>query len=185
MSRIAALTRATAQPAAQDMLTELVARHGQAGSMVSTMAHSPAVLAGYLQLSKAMKHAKLSRRISEVVSIAVQARQGCQLCLDAHITAARTFGVTDAEIAAARQGTSPDPAVAAMITTRGRKEKQMLFPIYSPEFVRAEQEYRLEGFRRWSRHRVDTSGSAGVDHTPPQQKEHRRAVNPTHPAPRH
>ena len=65
MSRMAALTPATAHGAAQDMLTELVARHAQVGSMVSTMAHSPAVLGGYLQLSKAMKRAKLSRRISE------------------------------------------------------------------------------------------------------------------------
>ena len=115
MSRIAALTPAAAQGAAQDMLTELVARHGHVGSMVATMAHSPAVLGGYLQLSKAMKRSKLSRPISEVVSIAVQTRQGCQLCLDAHIAAARTFGVTDAEIAAAREGTFLDPAVAAVI----------------------------------------------------------------------
>ena len=53
MSRIAALTPPTAQGAAQDMLTELVARHGQVGAMVSTVAHSPAVLGGYLPLSKA------------------------------------------------------------------------------------------------------------------------------------
>lgn len=115
MSRIAALTPAAAKGAAQEMLADLDARHGQVGSMVSTMAHSPAVLGGYLQLSKAMKRAKLSRRISEVVSIAVQARQGCRLCLDAHIAAARTLGVTETDIAAAREGTSPDPAVGAMI----------------------------------------------------------------------
>ena len=115
MTRIEALTPATAKGAAQEMLTDLVVRHGQVGSMVATMAHSPAVLGGYLQLSKAMKRAKLSRRVSELVSIAVHARLGCQLCLDAHIAAARAFGVTDAEITAARAGTSADPAVSAMI----------------------------------------------------------------------
>jgi len=58
---------------------------------------------------------------------------------------------------------------------RDRKEKQM-FPMYTPEFVRAEQSYRLEGFRRWSRHRGETNGSVGVDYTPPQKKGHRRVV---------
>jgi hypothetical protein len=53
---------------------------------------------------------------------------------------------------------------------RDRKEKQM-FPIYAtPEFVRAEQSYRLEGFHRWSRRRGETSGSAGVDDTPPRRR---------------
>ena len=48
--------------------------------------------------------------------------------------------------------------------------------IYTPEFVRAEQSYRLEGFRRWSRRRGETSGSVGVDYTPPQEKCHHRVV---------
>lgn len=156
MSRIAALTPATAQGAAQEMFTDLVARHGQVGSMVSTMAHSPAVLGGYLQLSKAMKRAKLSRRISEVVSIAVQARQGCQLCLDAHIAAARAFGVTDAEIAAAREGTSPDPAVAAMITTG--------LAIYShPTTITDDQVAELRAFGYTDREIVDVVGIVALN----------------------
>lgn len=73
------------------MFTALVARHGSVGRMVSTMAHSPAVLGGYLQLTGSMRRAKLSRRVSELVSIAVQAQQGwCSLCLEAHQSAART-----------------------------------------------------------------------------------------------
>jgi len=156
MSRIAALTPATAQGAAQEMFTDLVARHGQAGSMVSTMAHSPAVLGGYLQLSKAMKRAKLSRRISEVVSIAVQARQGCQLCLDAHIAAARTFGVTDAEIAAVREGTSPDPAVAAMIA--------LGLAIYSnPTTITDDQVADLHAFGYTDREIVDVVGIVALN----------------------
>ncbi|WP_254622869.1 carboxymuconolactone decarboxylase family protein [Rhodococcus sp. W8901] len=83
--------------------------------MVSTMAHSPAVLGGYLQLSRAMKRAKLSRRIGERISIAVQARQGCAACLEAHIAAAHAHGVETAEIDRAREGTSADLAIAAMI----------------------------------------------------------------------
>ncbi|KAA0973352.1 alkylhydroperoxidase [Paeniglutamicibacter gangotriensis] len=97
------------------MLSELVSRHGQVGGMVSTMAHSPAVLGGYLQLSRAMKRAKLDRGISERLSIAIQVQQGCELCLESHINAARALGINEAEIERSRAGTSDDPAVAAII----------------------------------------------------------------------
>ena len=61
----------------RELLSELIKRHGNVGEVVSTMAHSPAVLGGYLQLSKTMRRAKFDRRTSEVISIAIQAQQGC------------------------------------------------------------------------------------------------------------
>lgn len=115
MSRLPLLTPQTAVGAARDMLGELVDRHGQVGGMVRSMANSPAVLGGYLQLSRAMKRAKLDRRISERISIAVQVRQGCELCLDSHIAAAASLDIGDSEIALAKRGTSTDPAIAPMI----------------------------------------------------------------------
>ncbi|GAA2225176.1 hypothetical protein GCM10010232_07840 [Streptomyces amakusaensis] len=116
MPRLTRLTPDTAVGASRDLLAELVSRRGQVGDMVSTMAHSPAVLGGYLQLSRAMGRAKLDRRISERISIAIQVRQGCGLCLDAHVSAARALGVDEEEIERARAGTSADPAIAAIIT---------------------------------------------------------------------
>jgi hypothetical protein len=49
-----------------------------------------------------------------------------------------------------------------------------MFPIYTPEFVRAEQSYRLEGYRRWLRRHSDPLRSVGVEHTPPASR--RRSV---------
>ncbi|SDK04669.1 carboxymuconolactone decarboxylase family protein [Streptomyces indicus] len=115
MPRMNRLTPDTAVGASRELLGELVARHGHVGDMVATMAHSPAVLGGYLQLSRAMGRAKLDRRISERISIAVQAQQGCGLCLDAHVGAARALGIDEEEIERAHLGTSQDPAVAALI----------------------------------------------------------------------
>ncbi|MFB7107770.1 carboxymuconolactone decarboxylase family protein [Streptomyces sp. NPDC056291] len=115
MPRLTRLTPDTAVGASRDLLADLVSRHGRIGDMVSTMAHSPAVLGGYLQLSRAMGRAKLDRRISERISIAVQALQGCGLCLDAHVSAARSLGVDEEEIERAHAGTSADPAIAAII----------------------------------------------------------------------
>jgi AhpD family alkylhydroperoxidase len=62
-----------------------------------------------------MKRAKLDRRISERISIAVQAHQQCQTCLDSHIAAAQSLGLDDEEIENARHGTSSDPVIAAMV----------------------------------------------------------------------
>ncbi|MGC5533520.1 carboxymuconolactone decarboxylase family protein [Streptomyces sp. SR-10] len=115
MPRLTRLTPDTAVGASRDLLAELASRHGEVGDMVSTMAHSPAVLSGYLQLSRAMGRAKLDRGISERISIAIQTRQGCRLCLDAHAGAARRTGVDEGEIERARTGTSEDPGIAAII----------------------------------------------------------------------
>ncbi|MFI8438923.1 carboxymuconolactone decarboxylase family protein [Streptomyces sp. NPDC079020] len=115
MPRLTRLTPDTAVGASRDLLTELASRHGRIGDMVSTMAHSPAVLSGYLQLSRAMGRAGLKRRTSERISIALQVVQGCGLCLDAHVSAARAMGVDEDEIERARAGTSADPAIAAII----------------------------------------------------------------------
>ena len=79
------------------------------------MAHSSAVLAGYLDLSRAMKRAVLDRALSERVSVAVQARLGCRTCLDAHVEAARRVGVGEDEIEAAMTATSSEARVTALL----------------------------------------------------------------------
>jgi AhpD family alkylhydroperoxidase len=109
------LTPETAAGRSKDILTELTQRHGEVGAMVSTMAHSPAVLEGYLGLSKAMRRSKLSRAVSERISLAIQQRQGCEMCLGFHTAAAEAAGLSEDEILAARLGTSADPAAAEAI----------------------------------------------------------------------
>jgi uncharacterized peroxidase-related enzyme len=115
MTRFAPLTPDTAQGKAKDLLQDLVDRHGEVGPMVRLMASSPAVLGGYLELSRAMKRAKLDRRSSERISLAVQERVGCRTCLAAHTEAARGVGLTEEEIALARRGTAGEPAAAAIV----------------------------------------------------------------------
>jgi AhpD family alkylhydroperoxidase len=97
------------------LLDDIYERHGSAGHMVRTMASSPAVLAGYLDLSRAAKRVSLNRRLSEQISIAVQATLGCDTCLDAHIEAARTAGVADHDIELAKNGTASAPDAAALV----------------------------------------------------------------------
>ena len=80
------------------------------------MAHSPALLQGYLELSRAIKRVKLPRTLSEKISLAVQEWLGCALCLAAHTEAARDAGLSEADISLARQGTSTDAREAVLLT---------------------------------------------------------------------
>ncbi|MFB7823912.1 carboxymuconolactone decarboxylase family protein [Streptomyces hydrogenans] len=113
--RLAALTPEQAQGRARELLGDIVERHGSAGEMVSTMAHSPAMIEGYLSLSRAMKRVKIPRALSEKLSLAVQEWIGCGTCREAHESAGRAAGLTESDIALARQGTSTDPREAALI----------------------------------------------------------------------
>jgi AhpD family alkylhydroperoxidase len=114
-TRFPAHEQGSASGHAGRLLDDIYERHGSAGHMVRTMASSPAVLAGYLDLSRATKRVSLDRRLSEQVSIAIQATLGCDTCLDAHISAARTVGVADHDIELAKSGTASAPDAAALV----------------------------------------------------------------------
>ena len=113
--RLAALTPETAQGKAKEALADIYERHGSAGPMTRAMANSPALLRGYLDLSRATKRVKLKRAVSERVSIAVQQEIGCGYCLAAHTRAGRELGIDEAELARAREAESEDPTVEALL----------------------------------------------------------------------
>jgi AhpD family alkylhydroperoxidase len=116
MPRLRALDPDQATSTAKTLLDGIIERHGDAGPMVRTMAHSPALLQGYLELSRAMKRSALPRPLSEKISLAIQEWLGCALCLQAHTAAAHKAGVSDADITLARQGTAIHAREATLIT---------------------------------------------------------------------
>ena len=104
-----------AEGTARELLHELVQRGGEPGPMTRAMANAPALLRGYLDLTRAMKRSHIDRRVTERINLAVHEWLGCDYCLVAHTRAARRLGVPDNEIQLARQGTSSDPAIAAIV----------------------------------------------------------------------
>ena len=60
MTRIAALSIDQASPAAQTLLQGAKAKLGMIPNLFSTLAHSPAALAGYLHLNDALQGGALS-----------------------------------------------------------------------------------------------------------------------------
>ncbi|MEV0582577.1 carboxymuconolactone decarboxylase family protein [Nonomuraea sp. NPDC050310] len=120
MRRLPALDPTEAPEKSREILEDIVARRGGAGEMVATMAHSPALLQGYLDFSRAMKRVKIPRPLSEKISLAVQEWIGCSMCLSAHTKAARAAGLSETDIELARQGTSTDAREAALIAVAVR-----------------------------------------------------------------
>jgi AhpD family alkylhydroperoxidase len=115
MRRLTPLDPAEAPEKSRELLNDIIGRRGGVGDMVATMAHSPALLQGYLDLSRAMRRVKLPRTLSEKISLAVQEWIGCGHCLQAHAEAGRAAGLSESDIALARQGTSTDAREAALI----------------------------------------------------------------------
>ena len=141
-ARFTAHSSDTATGRAAELLQGIVARNGDAGPMVRTMAGSPSVLAGYLELSRAMKRTRLDRAITERISLAVQAQLGCDLCLAAHTAGARAAGVDDDDIERAKHGRARDPQIAAIVAFGWRLYEK-------PASVTAEhvEELRQLGFK--------------------------------------
>jgi len=115
MARIDPIPSDQAEGKARELLDELVQHGGEPGPMVRAMANAPALLRGYLDLTRAMKRVHIDRRIVERINLAVHEWLSCDYCLVAHTRAARQLGVPDREIELARQGTSSDPAIAAIV----------------------------------------------------------------------
>jgi AhpD family alkylhydroperoxidase len=115
VARIEPIPMERAEGKARELLDELVQRGGEPGPMVRAMANAPALLRGYLDLTRAMKRSHLDRRITERINLAVHEWLSCDYCLVAHTRAARQLGVAESEIQLARQGTSSDPAIAAIV----------------------------------------------------------------------
>ncbi|SFB05879.1 uncharacterized peroxidase-related enzyme [Amycolatopsis marina] len=116
MRHLDPLEPAEAPQKSRELLTQIIERHGSAGDMIRTMAHSPAVLQGYLDFSRAMKRTRLPRALSEKISLAVQEWIGCALCLEAHAEAGRAAGLTETDIALARDATATDRREAALVS---------------------------------------------------------------------
>jgi AhpD family alkylhydroperoxidase len=115
VARIDPIPMEEAEGKARELLDDLVKRGGEPGPMARAMANAPALLRGYLDLTRAMKRSHLDRRIVERINLAVHEWLSCDYCLVAHTRAARQLGVPDSEIQLARQGTSSDPAIAAIV----------------------------------------------------------------------
>jgi len=118
MSRISFPASVEAAPvAAQPLLNGVKAKLGSVPNLFRLLAVSPAALEGYLGLSGALGKGSLDARTRERIALAVAEFNGCGYCTSAHAFIGKNLaGLSDAEIAANRNGSSTDDRAAAAVS---------------------------------------------------------------------
>lgn len=108
MSRIPALDPASAQGKAKELLDAVQKSFGTVPNVFRLAAQSPAALEGLLSLNGAVAHGSLGPKVREQIALAVAETNRCDYCLSAHTFLGKRAGLSDADIARARQGRAAD-----------------------------------------------------------------------------
>lgn len=117
MSRLPTLASIEASPAASQPLLEAVKKQlGVVPNLFRLVGNSPAALEGYLGLNGALAKGALEAPTRERIALAVAQVNGCDYCLSAHSYLGKNLAkLSDAEIAANRNGGSADPKADAAV----------------------------------------------------------------------
>jgi uncharacterized peroxidase-related enzyme len=116
MSTLPKIEATDATPAAAEVLAEVKRTLGSVPNMAKTMAHSPALLRGWLALSSALSAGVIPAPVRERLALASAEYNRCEYCLSAHTFIGSKVAKLDAEeIERARNADSSDPHIAALL----------------------------------------------------------------------
>lgn len=116
MTRLTALNPEEVTGKTKDLFNAVQAKLGVVPNMMRTMGNSPAVLEGYLNLSGALSHGKLSAKTGELIALAVSESNSCDYCLAAHsFIGEKLIKADPAVLKAARTGNSADAKTEAIL----------------------------------------------------------------------
>ncbi len=104
MPRISPIASDRADAATQATLNAVKGKLGMVPNLFATFAQAPAVLQAYLAFSDALSHGQLTAGQREIVALATAQTNACQYCLSAHTLLGKGAGLSQTNIAAARNG---------------------------------------------------------------------------------
>ena len=115
MSRISPVDRNTPTESVRRNFDAVEKQLGVVPNMMRTMAQSPAVLEGYLGFAAALRRGRLPVALHEQIALAVAEANSCDYCLSAHTALGRGAGLSNDELAMARDARAADPRAAAAL----------------------------------------------------------------------
>ena len=115
MSRLSTVTHETADGEQQALLDAIHGKLGMVPNILRVLAHSPDALKAFLGLHGIAVSGQLDAQTRERIALVVAQDNGCEYCVSAHSATGRKAGLTSAEIAANRAGTSQDAKAAAAV----------------------------------------------------------------------
>lgn len=94
----------TAPAAARDLLASAKKAYGFVPNLLAVMANAPALLSGYMTLSKIFDESSFTPAERQVILLSVSARNGCEYCVAAHSVIAGMQKVPAAVVESIRNG---------------------------------------------------------------------------------
>src|SRR5579864_2365452 len=113
--RMKAIDPGMATGKAKELLDAVVKKYGGAPNSFKTMAHSPAGLQGFLDLSATLEGGVLPFETRYQIAIAVSEINGCAYCLSAFTAIGKGSGMKDETLAMCRTAGSADPKIDAIL----------------------------------------------------------------------
>ena len=111
MARLSEISREAAPERTKVLLDKLAGSLYLTWAMTHTMAHSPAVLQGYLSLRDALQSGTLDPLLSVRIGLVIAEVNRIPYCLAAQATLGWLLGLEEAELEAARWARSSDPKI--------------------------------------------------------------------------
>lgn len=115
MSRIPPVDRNTTNDSVRRNFDAVQKQLSTVPNMMRTMAQSPSVLEGYLGFGAALRRGTLAGPLHEQIALAVAETNACDYCLSAHTALGRGAGLSNDQLAAAREARASDAKVAAAL----------------------------------------------------------------------
>lgn len=115
MPRIEALKHEHTSGETRELLDGVKAKMGMVPNLLATLAHSPAALKSYLNLSGAVGSGSLTAQQREQIALVVGQKNDCQYCLSAHSTIGKMVGMSDDAVIAARRGQASEEKSQAIL----------------------------------------------------------------------
>jgi uncharacterized peroxidase-related enzyme len=115
MTRITHLDPQTTTGPAKALFEAAQAKLGVVPNLFRVLANAPAALRGYLDFSNALGDGAFDGRTREQIALAVAESNQCGYCLSAHSFIGRRQGLTDRDIADARNASAPNVRTDAIL----------------------------------------------------------------------
>lgn len=115
MSRISLLSEENASLPTKELYQVIKKEIGRVPNVYQIYGHSPAALQANLAIESALAQGELSGQEVEIIALFVSEFNGCAYCLAAHTAIGKAKGMSERQIAGARQGTLDSDQEQALI----------------------------------------------------------------------
>ena len=116
MARMETIDRNQATGQAKELLDSVNSQFGVVPNLMRGLANSPAVLGSYVNTYMELASGTLDPKLHDQIAVVVAEANGCEYCLSAHTALGKKAGLSDQQLAAARDLNTGDIRIDAALT---------------------------------------------------------------------